>query len=72
MSIEDIRLRLEQLRANSSHLELNFDIHIPLLNIDPSSPKQQLDTQRVGGFKLGTITTMHSKFESLSKLRTQI
>ncbi|KAH9717584.1 hypothetical protein KPL71_021883 [Citrus sinensis] len=41
MSIEDIRLKLEQLRATSSHSELGFSIHIPLPKTEPSSPESE-------------------------------
>ena len=41
MSIEDIRLKLEQLRATSSYSELDFAIHIPLPKTEPSSPEPE-------------------------------
>ena len=39
MSIEDIRLKLKQLRATSSYLEVDFDIYIPLLKTESGSQK---------------------------------
>ena len=41
MSIEDIRLKLEQLRATSSYSKLDFSIHIPLPKTEPSSPESK-------------------------------
>ena len=41
MSIEDIRLKLEQLRATSSYSEFDFAIHIPLPKTEPSSPEPE-------------------------------
>ncbi|KAH9734147.1 hypothetical protein KPL71_017278 [Citrus sinensis] len=41
MSIEDIRLKLKQLRATSSYSELDFAIHIPLPKTEPSSPEPE-------------------------------
>ncbi|KAH9680148.1 hypothetical protein KPL71_026438 [Citrus sinensis] len=41
MSIEDIRLKLEQLRATSSYSELDFAIHIPLPKREPSSAEPE-------------------------------
>ena len=41
MSIEDIRLKLAQLRATSSYSEFNFAIHIPLSKIEPGNPKPE-------------------------------
>ena len=41
MSIEDIRLKLEQHRATSSYSEPDFAIHIPLPKTEPSSPESE-------------------------------
>ncbi|KAH9716155.1 hypothetical protein KPL71_021360 [Citrus sinensis] len=41
MSIEDIRLKLEQLRATSSYSEFDFAIHIPFPKTEPSSPEPE-------------------------------